>query len=328
MLNRRRFLQGGVALAGLCLTGISRATAFQPLEGVARIIVGFPPGAGADTVARKLAEKLTGPYAANVIVENRPGAGGRIAAEAAKNAAGDGRTLLFTPASPMILAPHLYPDLSYDPRRDFLPITGISALKLGLVVNESCPATTLQAYEEWCQGDARRASFASPGAGTLPHFLGIRFAKAAGLDLVHIGYKGAGLALRDLIGDQVPAYVGILGADVIAQSREGRIRVLAVANTERSADLPDVPTFLELGYPGMVAEEWMGVFAPASAGAVAEPLDAILRQALEAPDVQELLQRYSMESIAWPSKVLGDRLSSDLEAWGPIVQDSGFKADS
>lgn len=328
MTNRRRMMSlsvGALAAPWALFPGMASA---QPLPGVARIVTGFAAGGGSDVLARRIADKLRGVYAANVIVENRTGAGGRIAVEAVRNAAPDGLTMLFTPASPIVHAPAMYAKLSYEPLRDLLPVSTVSTIKLGLMVSTACPAKTLDEYFAWVRSDPRNGAYATPGAGTLGHFLGLALAKAAKTDLVHVSYRGAGPAVQDLLAAQVPAYIGIVGSDALNHVRLGKIRVLAVAESTRMAELPDVPTFTESGYPSVFAQEWLGMFLPAkTTAATAEALAAALAKAIADPEVKGLLARYAMGAETTTPALFTQRVKTETATWAPVIRASGFKSD-
>lgn len=328
MTNRRRMMSlsvGALAAPWALFPGMAAA---QPLPGVARIVTGFAAGGGSDVLARRIADKLRGVYAANVIVENRTGAGGRIAVEAVRNAAPDGLTMLFTPASPIVHAPAMYAKLSYEPLRDLLPVSTVSTIKLGLMVSAACPARTLDEYFAWVRSDPRNGAYATPGAGTLGHFLGLALAKAAKTDLVHVSYRGAGPALQDLLAGQVPAYIGIVGSDALNHVRLGKIRVLAVAESKRMAELPDVLTFSESGYPSVFAQEWLGVFLPVNtAPTTAEALATALAKAIADPEVKGLLARYAMGAETTTPALFTQRVRTETATWAPVIRASGFKPD-
>lgn len=324
MISRRVHLRLG--LAGLAALGLGPLRAIaQTVPGTSRIIVGFPAGAGLDTIARRLAEKLRGSYAANVIVENKAGAGGRIAVASVKAAAADGTTVLLTPASTMVIYPHVYKDLGYSPTKDFLPVTTVSSVKLGLVVGPGVTARTLAEYLRWIKEDPKRAVYASPGAGTMPHFLGSVFARAASAELQHVPYKGAAPARQDLLGGQIPAYMGIIGNDVIVDHRAGRVRVLAIADPARSDILPDVPTFVEQGFKDVTAQEWLAMFVPArTPAAVVSALGEQVRAALKQEDLAKLLASNAMTPGGDDAAVFSRQIESELTGWAAVIKATGF----
>jgi tripartite-type tricarboxylate transporter receptor subunit TctC len=324
MISRRVPLRLGLAgLGALCLSPL-RAPA-QVVPGTARILVGFPAGGGADAVARGIAEKLRGSFASSVIVENLAGAGGRLAVSALKSAAPDGRTMLLTPASAMVIYPHIYKALGYSPVQDFLPVASVASVKLGLIVGPGVPARSLAEYVRWVKERPIHAVYASPGAGTMPHFLGSVFARAAGIDPQHVPYKGAAHARQDLLGGQVPAYMGIVGNDAIQDHRAQRVRILAIADPSRAEILPDVPTFVEQGFKGVIAQEWLGMFVPArTPPAIASALSEDVRAALKEEVVARLLSTYAMTPAGEDGASFTRRINAELQQWGSVIRATGF----
>jgi tripartite-type tricarboxylate transporter receptor subunit TctC len=327
MFTRRKILSAAGALGGL--SQFPQAAHAQIVGGSARILVGFPAGAGADNFARRLAERLRGTYASTLIVENRVGAGGRIAVNALKGAAPDGTTLLLTPASMMVLFPLIYNNLGYDPVNDFVPVGTLSSVRLGLVVGTQVPARNLTEYVTWAKQSRDRAVYASPGAGTMPHFLGSMVDIATGLGLQHVPYKGAAPARQDLLGGQIPAYMGIIGSDIIQDHRAGKIRILAVADPQRSTSLQEIPTFVEQGFKDVVAQEWLGLFLPAKTpSSVADALGTQVRAALRHEDLTSLVANYAMVPGGEDGAALGRRLKDERVLWSAAVKASGFTPES
>jgi tripartite-type tricarboxylate transporter receptor subunit TctC len=324
MQRRRIVLSSGAALvASIGVPGIARAQA-----DVTRIVVGFPAGAGADAIARKLADKLRVSLGMTVIVDNVAGAAGRLAVAQVKSAAPDGRTLLVAPATSITILPHLYKNLAYDPVKDLAPVTCIATVPLGFVVGSAAKAKTLAEYVQWVKSDPKNATYATPGAGSGAHFLGVMLGKAAGLDLAHVPYKGAAPAQQDLIGGQVPAYAGIIGRIVLTEHRAGRLKVLAVSQPRRSPHLPDVPTFAEAGYPGVKASEWTGLFLPAKTPPqIVENLNKQVVAALATPDMKQMLDEGAQEPVANSSQAFAAQIAADLASWGPVIRASGFKPE-
>ena len=327
MMNRRQTFSVAGALAALSL--VPQAARAQVVSANARILVGFPAGGGADIFARRLAERLRGVYAPAVIVENRPGAGGRIAVGALKAAPPDGATLLLTPASMMVIFPLLYKDLGYDPASDFIPVATLSSVRLGLVAGPQVPARSLSEYVAWARQAPSRAVYASPGAGTMPHFLGAMFDIATGLGLQHVPYKGAAPARQDLLAGQTPAYMGIIGNDIIQDHRAGRVRILAVADPQRSKSLSDIPTFVEQGFKDVVAQEWLGLFLPArTPPAVVDALGTQVRTALRQDELISLMANYAMVPGEDDGPALGRRMKEEQSRWAGAVKASGFTPDT
>ncbi|SDP61097.1 Tripartite-type tricarboxylate transporter, receptor component TctC [Rhodoferax sp. OV413] len=323
-MKRRDFIIGGGAAAAI---GVPIAANAQGNN--FRIIVGFAAGAGADAIARKLADKLRESLEAPVIVENVPGVSGRLAATQVKQAAPNGRTMLLAPSTTITIVPNLFPnDRRYDPVRDFIPVTGIATVPLGFVVGPAAKGTTLAEYVRWAKSDPKNATYASPGAGSGAHFMGAMFAKAAGLEMAHVPYKGAAPAQQDLLAGQVPAYAGIIGRFVIDQHKAGRIKVLAMSQPQRSPYLPDVPTFSEAGFSSVVASEWTGLFLPAKTPTdIVDNLHQKVVAALQQPDLRKLLADGGQEPIANSRTDFAAQIGAELTAWGPVIRASGFKLE-
>ena len=323
VLSRRRWLASACALYGpQLLPGLAVAQSRLP---TLRILIGFPGGAGIDPVARVLAEKLRGGLWANVIVDNRAGAGGRIAIDALKSAPPDGATLLLTPASTLTLYPHVFRKLGYKPTEDLVPVSQAFSFQMGLIAGPANPAKNLKDYVAWVKRSPNNAMYATPALGNVPHFLASMFEKAAGIDLQPVAYKGSAPIWTDLLGGQIPSYFSPIGNDAISRHREGKARILAIADQSRSRFLPDVPTFAESGYPSIVIDEWFGFFAPSrTPAALVEAQNAALRSALRDPEVAGYLERYLAEPQPSSAAALAERIKSETPRWAAVVKASGF----
>jgi tripartite-type tricarboxylate transporter receptor subunit TctC len=288
--------------------------------------VGFPPGGSLDVVARLLVEHMKG-YAPSVIVDNRPGAGGRIALEALKAGEPDGSLLALTPGDQVTLFPHVYQRLTYDALKDFVPVTTVCTFPFVLAVGPMVPAnvSTLAQFIEWCRANPRLATYGSAGAGTRPHFLGVTLARAAGFEFAHLPYKGGAAAIQDVLGAQIPAIISVF-ANVYPQVQSGSMRALVTTGQQRSPLLPSVPTAREAGHPGMEAVEWFGLFAPAGtpAGTV-NSLRSAVQLALQTDVVKSGLARQSFDVTAIAQDDLVALIRADTERWGEVVKASGFK---
>lgn len=290
-----------------------------------RFVLGYPPGASSDLLTRLLADRMRASLGQNTIVENKPGAGGIVGTEAVKNAAPDGTTLLLSPLAPMVAFPHSHgPAVRYDPFKDFEPVAHICDFQLALLVNAELPAKSVSEYVALVKKDPKLGDYASAAAGSLPHYLGVMFAKAAGLDMMHVPYKGTAPALQALAGGEVKAAMFVL-ADALTLVRSGKARLLAVAGAKRASLAPEVPTFRELGY-NLEATAWYALFAPA--GTPKEIIDRYARAAIEAvrsPDVKQRLEQMGLEPTGLPPAELARILRTDYDKWGPIIKASGFK---
>lgn len=330
-ISRRHWMAAttasALALAGLPVRAQSGAT---PLETV-KIFAGFAAGGTADVVARRIADRLRGPYTRNAVVENRTGAGGQLALVALKAAAPDGATAVVTPMSMLGIYPHTYRKLPYDPMADFAPVSQAVHLDMALGVGPMVPAGVTNAtdFAQWCKANPSQASFGSPAAGSVPHFVGELFGRAAGLpEYRHVPYRGSQPAIADMLGGQIASVVGPVG-EFLQHLPGGRARLLATAGQTRSRFTPKVATFVEQGLRDLVYDEWFGVFVPAKTPAAqVERLAAAVRTALAAPELVEGLAQMGLEARASTPAELAALLKHDTARWGPIVKQIGFTAES
>ncbi|MDH4190707.1 MAG: tripartite tricarboxylate transporter substrate-binding protein [Betaproteobacteria bacterium] len=302
-------------------------TAGQPAlaqEGTIKIMLGFPAGASSDTLTRLLADRMRESLGQPVIVENKVGAGGRIAAEALKGAAPDGRTLLMSPVAAISIFPHSFGNLRYDPFTDFAPVAHLSNFQIGLGVSTQLPVTSLAEYVALVKKDSKAGFYASAAAGSLPHFFGVMFARAAGITMTHVPYKGTANAMTALAAGEIAAATTLV-ADLKTVEKSGKARVLAASGSKRPAAFPDVPTFKELGYD-IEGYGWYGLWAPA-----ATPAPTIARlakaaaTAIHSAGLQQRLEIMGLEPTGYGPEELGRIQKADYEKWGPIIKASGFK---
>lgn len=323
MFNRRNFLGSVGTFAAAGSLGLAARAQEPPKLG--KIVVGFPAGGSNDAIARLLAEKMQGRYADALIVENKVGAGGRLGVDAVRRAPADGGTILQTPGSILTLYPHIYKSLPYDALRDLTPVSSVCTLDFALVVGPAAPVKTIGEYVDWCKASPRQAIYGSPATGASPHFVGLMFGQAAGLDMMHVGYKGAAPAVQDLIGGQIPAYFGVL-PDVSPHLKGGRVRVLATSGSRRSAITPDVPTFQEAGFKDVSVQEWYGILLPANAPErIVSSLNHAIQQALRDPEVLERFKALNVDAAASTAAAFAERIRIERARWAPIVKASGFK---
>jgi tripartite-type tricarboxylate transporter receptor subunit TctC len=314
-----RLLAVTTAMLGACLSCAQAQIGGEPV----RIVFPFAAGGSGDALARLIAEHLRQALSQPVIVENRAGAQGRIGVQAVKAAAPDGRTLLLTPVAPMSVYSHVYKALGYDPIADFEPVTQVATFDFGLAVGPQVPAKTLEELVGWLKADPARGSYGTPAAGTLPHFFAVTFARAAGLDLRHVGYRGSAAALTDLIGGQIPIAVTTT-SDLLEQHKGGRIRVLATSDRQRSPFLPDIPTFKEAGF-AIEGTGWYGVFLPAKTPPdIVARLEKAIVAAVAMPEVKERLLAFGLVPTGTTAAELGKIQKADSELWAPSVKASGF----
>jgi tripartite-type tricarboxylate transporter receptor subunit TctC len=326
MLHRRRL--GALALgAALPTFAPLRASATGSLD-LARIISGFPPGGTIDVLARRVADKLRGNYAANVLVENKPGAAGQIGVLTLKDAPADGSAMLLTPSSMLSIYPYTYPKLQYR-LEDVAPVSLAAYIQHGIAVGPAVPASvkTLKDLMNWARAHPDKANFGSPGAGSMPHMIGILLSKFMAIELRHVPYRGSVPGVQDLVGGQISSFCGPIG-DYLPYVKAGRLRVLAVSGKQRSPFLPDSPTLRELGQP-ITVREWYGFFLPGKASADAvRRASAYLQPALAQPDLQEFGKQFGLEVQASTAPVLAELLKSDAEEWRRLIKQVGFTAES
>jgi len=262
-----------------------------------------------------------------VIVDNKPGAGGRLALETVRNAEADGSTVVLTPASMVVLYPHLFKKLSYNPVADFAAVAPVAAAPFVFAVGPAVPATvkTLAEFAQWARANPAQATYGSSGAGSMPHFTGVSLGKALKIDLLHVAYKGAAPAMTDLIGGQVAANLSVM-ANALPQIQAGKVRALAITGSQRSPALPQTPTLAELGLGEATAVEWFGVFAPAKTPpAVVAALNKAIGDATRSKPFQEALAKGAFEPVpADSAAAFGALVQKDIGRWGPVVKASGF----
>jgi tripartite-type tricarboxylate transporter receptor subunit TctC len=292
-----------------------------------KLLVGFAPGGSADTAARLLADRIKDDLRQPVVVENRPGAGGRLVAEAVKNAPADGSVLMLTPIVVTVLAPLVFSKLPYDPVADFAPVAQVANFQFALSVHPGHPAKTISELVAWYRANPAKANFGSPAPGSLPHFFGVMVGKSASLDLVHVPYNGGAPMMNALMGEQITAAIDTL-VEQIELHRSGRVRILASSGASRSPLLAEVPTFAESGLAGVEGTAWFGVYAPAK---TPEPtvrqINAAINKALANAELRERLTKLGLEPAGGTAADLAARMVQDTARWSPVVKASGFRAD-
>jgi tripartite-type tricarboxylate transporter receptor subunit TctC len=291
-----------------------------------KLVVPFPPGGPTDIVGRLVAQKLAEGIGQPVVVENRPGAGGTVGSTAVARAPADGYTLLYG-STTLAIAPSLYRDLAYDPRTAFAPISLVSRGPIIAAVNAQLPAKTLKDFIALAKSSPGRINYGSAGSGTPPHLAAELFKTVAGVDLVHVPYKGGGPAVSDLAGGQVQVIFEGLPT-LLPHIKSGKVRALAIAGAKRDPALPEVPTFAEAGLPGYDANFWNGLVAPAGTPAeVIARLNSVLVQALATPEVRAALVRLGLEAAGTTPQQFGDFIAAEIDKWARVVKASGAKID-
>ena len=320
--------QPGRRALGICLGAAGLAAPARGQDGrPLRILVGFPPGGGLDLIARLLAERLQSSGTRAVIVDNRAGGGGRVAAEMLAQAPGDGTTVMAAPIVVSVFFPFTHRSLAFDPLRDLAPLTKIGTFTFALVVRADHPARDLAHFATWARERGDRVNFGSLSAGTPSHFLGLMFNRAAGTALVHVPYRGSAPLQIALLAGEVEAGFDTT-TSALGQLRAGRLRALAVTGAERSAALPDVPSFAEAGLAMREMAEaalWFGLYAPGrSPPAIIDRLSADMRAALEDPALSARLREMDIVPRPMTPEAFAAVIAADVRRWGPIIRASGF----
>ena len=319
-LPRRHWLIGSAAIAA-SLPALSWGA--SPI----RLLVGFPPGGGTDAIARLLADKLKDRLGAPVVVENRPGAGGQIAARALKAAPADGTTLFLTHDHTLSILPLVVKNPGFDPVSDFVPVAGFATFVNAFAVSGGTPARSFNEYVQWLQA-ARggQGAVGVPAPASTPEFLVKLLGRKYRLDLVAAPYRGSAPMIGDMLGNQIAAGVGSV-QDFIEHHRGGKLRVVGVLGTQRQAALPDVPTFDELGLKGFEDLPYYGIYAPAGTpGAFIAQFSAALAQVLAQPAVHEQLTTLGLTVGHMAPGQLAARQKAYTAAWARIIRNSGFTA--
>jgi tripartite-type tricarboxylate transporter receptor subunit TctC len=323
MIGRRKFLSS--VAAGLTAATLPALPASAAVK-LARLIVGFPPGGSVDFVARLLADQLK-TYAETVIVENRGGAGGRIALEALRSAPADGTVMALTPGDQLSLFPHIYKSLPYDAERDFSPVSTVCSVQFLFSVGPMVPTSveTFESFVRWCRENPKKASYGTPGNGTRQHLLGEILAREAGLEFVHVPYNGAPPAMQDLLAGSIAANISVIST-AVPHIKAGTVRALLTTARTRSTVLPEVPTAKEVGHPELEATEAFGILLPRSAPVgVIGALNAAIRLAMTSKSVTEGLAKFSFDSLPATPVEYSDIIKADHARWSEIVRATGFK---
>ena len=321
--------QRAVALAltlGPAALGSAPATAQEPWPARAvRIIVPFPAGGTADLMPRIMAEKLSQRWGQPVVVENRPGAAGNIGAEAVYKADPDGYTLLSAPPPPLVINQSLYPKLAYDATQ-FAPVSVMAAVPNALVAHPSAPGATTAEMIAWAKDNPGRLTYASQGSGSTSHLSAEMFRGMAGLQVLHVPYKGTAPALTDLLAGQVNIMFDNLGVS-LQHVRSGKLKLLAVGTEKRMASLPNVPTMGET-LPGFVSIAWFGVVGPPKmSAAIAATVSAGIADALKLPDVGRRMVELSAEPMGLTPQETAAFMRQDAERWRTVIRSQGVKLD-
>ena len=307
------------------LVSLACATAFAQAGKPVKILVGFPPGGGTDAIARTLADKLKDELGVPVVVENRAGAGGQIAAQALKAAAPDGTTLFLSHDHTISILPLVVKNPGYDPAQDFVAVAGFATFVNGLAVSAGNPARTFNEYIAWVRAQGGKTTIGVPAPASVPEFLVRVIGERNKLDAVAAPYRGSAPLIADMLGNQIPAGVASV-PDFIENHRAGKLRMVAVLGSARQAALPEVPTFTELGLPGFEDVPYYGFFAPAGTPPqVIEQFSAALSRVLAKADVRERLTGWGLTVGFMPQAQLAARERAYSQVWTRIISASGFQ---
>ena len=312
------------ALLALVATAASAQT--YPTKPI-RLVVPFPPGGATDILARDVAQKLTEAWGQQVIVDNRPGAGGNIGSELVAKSAPDGYTLEMGTVGTHAINASLYAKMPYDHVKDFVPVILVAGVPNVLVVNPAVPANSVAELIAYAKANPGKLNFASSGNGTSIHLSGELFKFMAGVQMTHVPYKGSAPALQDLIGGQVQLMFDNLPPS-LPQIKAGKLRALAVTSLARAPALPDVPTMAEAGLPGYEASSWFGVLAPAGTPpAIVTKLNAEIARWLATPEAKEKLSKQGANAAGGTPEDFAKHIAAETAKWAKVVKDSGAKID-
>jgi tripartite-type tricarboxylate transporter receptor subunit TctC len=320
MTTRRRLLLATASLA----TCVGLPAQAQPLEGPLRLVVPYAPGGSTDRVARLVADKLGPKLGITVIVENKTGAGGRLAAQQVKNTPPNQNALLLGNPAVMVVAPLVFKDTGYDPDKDYQPVAQASSYEFGVAVGAGVPVRELNHLLAWLRANPAQANFGVPATGSLPHCFGLVVGEKAGVKAQVVGYRGSGPLAADLIGGQVPMAFDTFDT-LLPQHEAGKIRILAVSSAKRSPFAPDIPTFREAGLD-ITADGWNAFFAPASMPAArVQQLGNAIREVMQDPETVRRFQEARMAPVAASPAQTRAMLDAYRAQWAPVVQKSGYQ---
>jgi len=320
--------------AHLLLAAVLAATAFAgaapaqtyPTKPI-KVIVGFAPGGPADVMARLVATKMPAILGQSFIVENRPGAGGTIGAKAAADADPDGYTLLLGNTSTLVISPVVYQNIGYDPVKAFAPVAELGVTANLLAVNTSLPAKSVPELIALAKASPGKLNYASPGAGTPPHLIGELFKQRTGINIVHVPYKGGGLAIQAVMAGEVQMTFENTAVS-LPLVQAGKLRGLAFTSERRNSRAPDIPTMIESGVPGFVTASFTGIVAPAGTpAAIVSRLNVAINECLKSPDVQATLTKLSVEPHIGSPDEFAAFLARERGIWVPLVKTANVKAE-
>ena len=317
----------GLAVGAAFMTGSANAASPEYPTRPIKLISPWAPGGANDIFCRALAQKLTESLGQPVVVENKPGAAGTIGSDIAAKAPADGYTLVMGSSPTHSIAPGLYPKLPYDPLKDFAPVTLAAVVPNILVVNPALPIHSVKELIDYAKANPGKLNFSSTGNGSSQHLFGELFKFLAGINIVHVPYKGTAPALNDLLSNQVQMAFENPPA-LLPHIQAGRLRALAIAGTKRSASLPDLPTVAEAGVPGYDVSVWFGIFAPAGTPKpIVDQLNNAISTALASPDIKTRMDGFGAEIIATGPEGFDAYLRNEIPKWAAIIKAANVKLD-
>jgi tripartite-type tricarboxylate transporter receptor subunit TctC len=321
-------LRGGILLFAMAAASIcTNALAQNWPNGTVTVVVPWPPGGPSDIAARPVAKRLTEVFGHSFVVDNRGGGGGNIGTAAVVRAPADGNTLLITSSAPIVINPSLYKKMSFEPAKDLAPITNLLRVPLVLVANPSVPANNLRELVAYIQSKKGDFSYASAGSGTPQHMTGELFRSITHLDMTHVPYKGSAPAISDLLGGHVPVMFDSMIA-IMPHIKSGKVKAIAVSGAQRSALLPDVPTFAESGYPALVSYAWYGFFAPAGTPKpIINKLNAETLKIMKEPEFQKILADTGSDFVGDTPEHFAEFVKAESLKWSKVVKQSGATVD-
>jgi len=320
-VNRRRLIV--TAAAAIAAPRLAQAQADWPSQ-VIRFIVPFAPGGSTDILARVIAQKLEGPLKANIIIENRAGAGGSVAANAVAKAEPDGHTFMMGHIGTLAFTPSLYPNLPYDPVKDFAPVALVAAVPNILAVHPSLPVRSFQEFVAYAKANPGRLNFGSGGVGSAAHVAGAYLAFAAGFEATHVPYRGTSPMMNDLLVGSIQ-FTLTGGPAVLPLAAAGRVRTLAVSSRERVAFAPDLPTIAESGIPGFDAVQWYGLVAPArTPEAIVRRMNGEINALLGSPELETTLRNDGAIAAPTTPERFGAHIQAEIAIWRDVIRRAGI----
>jgi tripartite-type tricarboxylate transporter receptor subunit TctC len=325
VMQRRSWLKGLGAAGLVAAFGRAQAQGSFPDKPI-RWVLGFASGGGTDALVRGVAPSVGERLGTSIVIDNRAGANGNLAAETVAKSAADGYTLLYNTSS-VITSPSLYSKLAFDPFRDFTPVMLVANIPLVLVAHPSVPATNLAEFIAYAKANPGRLSYASAGAGNSTHLANLLFLQAVGVSAVHVPYKGGGPALNDVMGGHVQFYMDTYNT-ALPMIRSGHVKAFAVTSLKRMPQTPQIPTVAETAVPGFEAGSWSGLMAPArTPREVIDKMASALKQSLNEPQVQERFSEKGAEARAEGPQPYAAFLKSEYERWGAIIRNNNVRLD-